>query len=100
MAVVGETVTPAGSGPKVRVMAPREAQVAGDTLGGHVAVMPMTTLWGGRYTGVTDALMWRFNASIAVDARMAQVDFVVWGNSADIHADILCFERRELFFFR
>jgi argininosuccinate lyase len=34
----------------------------------------MTTLWGGRYTGVTDALMWRFNASIDVDARLAQAD--------------------------
>ena len=34
----------------------------------------MTKLWGGRYEGVTDALMWQFNASIGVDQRLAQVD--------------------------
>lgn len=34
----------------------------------------MKTLWGGRYRGVTDELMWSFNASIAYDRRLAQVD--------------------------
>ncbi|NLG51315.1 MAG: argininosuccinate lyase [Chloroflexi bacterium] len=34
----------------------------------------MKTLWGGRYRGVTDELMWAFNASIAYDRRLAQVD--------------------------
>lgn len=32
------------------------------------------TLWGGRYTGVTDEQMWAFNASIGFDIRLAQVD--------------------------
>lgn len=31
-------------------------------------------LWGGRYTGATDDLMWRFNASIGFDRRLAKVD--------------------------
>lgn len=31
-------------------------------------------LWGGRYSGDADARMWRFNASIAVDIRLAQAD--------------------------
>ena len=31
----------------------------------------MSKLWGGRYTGVTDALMWAFNASIGFDRRLA-----------------------------
>ncbi|MEA3407187.1 MAG: argininosuccinate lyase [Chloroflexota bacterium] len=34
----------------------------------------MSKLWGGRYTGTTDDLMWRFNASIDFDQRLAQVD--------------------------
>lgn len=34
----------------------------------------MSKLWGGRYTGATDDLMWRFNASINFDQRLAQVD--------------------------
>lgn len=34
----------------------------------------MSKLWGGRYTGVTDELMWDFNASIGFDQRMAQAD--------------------------
>lgn len=34
----------------------------------------MAKLWGGRFTGATDALMWRFNASIDVDRRLADVD--------------------------
>jgi argininosuccinate lyase len=34
----------------------------------------MTTLWGGRYTGVTDEQMWAFNSSIGFDIRLAQVD--------------------------
>jgi len=34
----------------------------------------MPKLWGGRYTGVTDELMWAFNASIGFDQRLAQVD--------------------------
>ena len=34
----------------------------------------MTKLWGGRYTGDTDALMWAFNASISYDRRLAQAD--------------------------
>jgi len=34
----------------------------------------MTRLWGGRYTGATDELMWAFNASIGFDRRLAPVD--------------------------
>jgi argininosuccinate lyase len=34
----------------------------------------MARLWGGRFSGVTDELMWAFNASIDVDRRMAAVD--------------------------
>jgi argininosuccinate lyase len=34
----------------------------------------MARLWGGRYTGVTDELMWTFNASIDFDRRLAAVD--------------------------
>jgi argininosuccinate lyase len=34
----------------------------------------MSKLWGGRYSGVTDELMWAFNASIGFDKRLAQVD--------------------------
>ncbi|MBN1399220.1 MAG: argininosuccinate lyase, partial [Anaerolineae bacterium] len=34
----------------------------------------MAKLWGGRYEGVTDALMWDFNASIGFDRRLAQMD--------------------------
>lgn len=34
----------------------------------------MNKLWGGRYTGATDDLMWRFNASIDFDRRLAEVD--------------------------
>jgi argininosuccinate lyase len=34
----------------------------------------MGTLWGGRYTGPTDALLWELNASIGFDRRLAQVD--------------------------
>jgi argininosuccinate lyase len=34
----------------------------------------MAKLWGGRYSGVTDQLMWDFNASIGFDRRLAQVD--------------------------
>ncbi|MFP3896747.1 MAG: argininosuccinate lyase [Anaerolineales bacterium] len=34
----------------------------------------MSKLWGGRYTGATDDLMWRFNASIDFDRRLAGVD--------------------------
>ncbi len=34
----------------------------------------MTKLWGGRYEGVTDALMWAFNASIDFDRRLGAVD--------------------------
>jgi argininosuccinate lyase len=34
----------------------------------------MTKLWGGRYQGVTDALMWSFNASIDFDRRLGAVD--------------------------
>ncbi|MGI6380644.1 MAG: argininosuccinate lyase [Anaerolineae bacterium] len=34
----------------------------------------MTRLWGGRYDGPTDALMWEFNRSLDVDRRLAQVD--------------------------
>lgn len=36
----------------------------------------MGKLWGGRYVGVTDELMWAFNASIGFDRRLAQVDIV------------------------
>ncbi len=36
----------------------------------------MGKLWGGRYAGVTDELMWAFNASIGFDRRLAQVDIV------------------------
>jgi len=31
-------------------------------------------LWGGRYTGATDAQMWAFNASISFDVRLAPMD--------------------------
>jgi len=34
----------------------------------------MGKLWGGRFTGETDALMWRFNASVEVDRRLAKDD--------------------------
>jgi len=34
----------------------------------------MSKLWGGRYTGVTDELMWAFNASINFDRRLASAD--------------------------
>ena len=34
----------------------------------------MGKLWGGRYRGVTDDLMWAFNASIAFDIRLARAD--------------------------
>jgi len=34
----------------------------------------MTRLWGGRYSGDIDARMWRFNASIDVDIRLAAAD--------------------------
>jgi argininosuccinate lyase len=34
----------------------------------------MAKLWGGRYEGVTDALMWDFNASIGFDRRLAPMD--------------------------
>ncbi|TEU09940.1 MAG: argininosuccinate lyase, partial [Anaerolineales bacterium] len=34
----------------------------------------MTKLWGGRYSGPTDELMWAFGASIGFDRRLAQVD--------------------------
>lgn len=34
----------------------------------------MTKLWGGRYRGPTDELMWAFNASIAFDKRLAAFD--------------------------
>jgi len=35
---------------------------------------PMTRLWGGRYEGATDALMWAFNTSIDFDRRLGSVD--------------------------
>ena len=34
----------------------------------------MTRLWGGRFTGPTDELMWAFNRSLDVDRRLAQQD--------------------------
>ncbi|MGI6368540.1 MAG: argininosuccinate lyase [Anaerolineae bacterium] len=34
----------------------------------------MTRLWGGRYSGDIDQRMWRFNASIGVDIRLAAAD--------------------------
>ncbi len=34
----------------------------------------MSKLWGGRYKGATDELMWAFNASISFDKRLAHVD--------------------------
>ena len=34
----------------------------------------MTRLWGGRYSGDIDARMWRFNASIGIDIRLAAAD--------------------------
>lgn len=34
----------------------------------------MARLWGGRFSGVTDELMWAFNASIDIDRRMAAAD--------------------------
>ena len=44
----------------------------------------MSKLWGGRYTGVTDELMWAFNTSIGFDKRLAQVDIA--GSIAYAHA--------------
>ena len=34
----------------------------------------MTKLWGGRYSGATDEMMWAFNASIGFDIRLAEAD--------------------------
>ena len=34
----------------------------------------MAKLWGGRFTGDMDALMWAFNASIGYDRRLVQAD--------------------------
>ncbi len=34
----------------------------------------MAKLWGGRFTGDVDATMWRFNASLDVDRRLASAD--------------------------
>lgn len=34
----------------------------------------MSKLWGGRYRGAIDELMWAFNASIGFDKRLAHVD--------------------------
>ena len=34
----------------------------------------MTRLWGGRYSGDIDERMWRFNASIGIDIRLAAAD--------------------------
>jgi len=34
----------------------------------------MTRLWGGRFSGPTDELMWRFNSSLRVDRRLARQD--------------------------
>ena len=34
----------------------------------------MVKLWGGRFSGATDELMWAFNASIAFDIRLAKAD--------------------------
>ena len=31
-------------------------------------------LWGGRFEGATDAVMWAFNASISFDRRLAAAD--------------------------
>ncbi len=36
----------------------------------------MGKLWGGRYSGATDEMMWAFNASIGFDRRLAGVDVV------------------------
>ena len=44
----------------------------------------MTRMWGGRYAGDIDARMWRFNASIGVDMRLASVD--VQGSQAYVRA--------------
>lgn len=44
----------------------------------------MAKLWGGRYSGVTDELMWTFNASIDFDRRLAQAD--IRGSIAYAHA--------------
>ncbi len=44
----------------------------------------MAPLWGGRYGGDIDERMWRFNASIGVDARMAQADIrgsIAWARA-------------------
>jgi argininosuccinate lyase len=34
----------------------------------------MTRLWGGRFSGPTDDLMWQFNSSLRVDRRLARQD--------------------------
>ena len=44
----------------------------------------MTKLWGGRYSGPTDELMWAFGASIGFDRRLAQVD--IQGSIAYVEA--------------
>ncbi len=44
----------------------------------------MTRLWGGRYSGDIDERMWRFNASIHVDVRLAQADIrgsIAWARA-------------------
>ena len=46
----------------------------------------MGKLWGGRYSGATDDLMWDFNASIGFDKRLAEVD--IKGSIA--YAQALC----------
>ncbi len=41
---------------------------------GRIRMRMSNKLWGGRFTGATDPLMEQFNASIAFDNRLWQVD--------------------------
>ena len=46
----------------------------------------MKNLWGGRFSGSLDPLAWQYNASIAVDWRLAQVDIqssIAWAKGLE-----------------
>ena len=55
----------------------------------------MSPLWGGRFTGQTDPLMARFNASLPFDWRLWDADItgsIAWAR-AIAHAGLLTAER-------
>ena len=57
----------------------------------------MTKLWGGRFTGRTDALVHRFNASIGFDAQLYDEDItgsVAWAEALT-HAGLLSADERD-----